>query len=518
LNHHDAAIRRSTLILTFTSIASHLLAFVYRVFLSRLVGAEVLGLYQLIMPVYSVLMSLTAIGLTAAASNLSARYHALGNVRAISQVIRRCLRSFFLLLFPVAAVVLLFSDAVSVHLLGDARTRLGLILLLPCIAFTGVENLHKHYFYGIGNVRPPAAVEIAEQFIRSGTVLALLILFLPQSPERTVGLIVKGMVLCEIFSSVTLVLIYRRRMGPPHALPGHGECAGELSKRIRAIALPVGATALLGNLMSSANSVLIPQRLVAGGMEVQTALSAFGVLFGMTLPMLLLPSAFIGALSLVLTPKLAENSALGRREEIRRLIDKSLLTTSVLILPVMALLVVVGPSVGFFLFREPSSGHYLLPLSLGVALSCYQAVLGSSLNGVGRQKIAARNLLLCDGVQLVFTYVTVSRPQWGLKGYVAGFVVSSALGMALNWISVLRSTGLKPRIFLWLLAPALAALLSGLCCNLLFAVLTERGLSPVAAAGACLLFGGVLYLSALQAQGVPFLRLFGFRRSACNVP
>ena len=170
-----------TLILTGTSIVSQFLGFVYRILLSRLIGAEVMGLYQLIMPVFSVIMALTAVGLTVAVSNLSSQYHARGNRAAIAQVLRRCLAVFLLLFAAVAAVVVLLYDPISVYLLGDARTQLGLLLLLPCILLTGVENLHKHFFYGTGNIRPPAAVELCEQFIRTGAVLGLLVVFLPQS-------------------------------------------------------------------------------------------------------------------------------------------------------------------------------------------------------------------------------------------------------------------------------------------------------------------------------------------------
>lgn len=137
-----------TLILTGTSIVSQFLGFVYRILLSRLIGAEVMGLYQLIMPVFSVIMALTAVGLTVAVSNLSSQYHARGNRAAIAQVLRRCLAVFLLLFAAVAAVVVLLYDPISVYLLGDARTQLGLLLLLPCILLTGVENLHKHFFYG----------------------------------------------------------------------------------------------------------------------------------------------------------------------------------------------------------------------------------------------------------------------------------------------------------------------------------------------------------------------------------
>ena len=500
-----------TLILTGTSIVSQFLGFVYRILLSRLIGAEVMGLYQLIMPVFSVIMALTAVGLTVAVSNLSSQYHARGNRAAIAQVLRRCLAVVLLLFAAVAAVVVLLYDPISVYLLGDARTQLGLLLLLPCILLTGVENLHKHFFYGTGNIRPPAAVELCEQFIRTGAVLGLLVVFLPQNPERTVGLIVTGMILCELFSAVTLLLLARRHLNRAGGLTGAPLEHRQLNRRIASIAVPIGLTSLLGNLMGSATSVLIPQRLVHAGAEVSEAMSAFGVLCGMTLPMLCLPTAFIGALGLVLVPKLAEGAALGQRGLVQHRVDRSMLATSVLILPAMAFLVVLGPTLGAALFREPTVGRSILPLSVGVLLSCYQSVLASALNGVGRPGAAARNSILCGVVQLGCTFFLMGLPGVGLRGYVAGFLASAALGVLLNWWAVRRATGLRAQIFQWCTAPALSALLMGLVINLLFQVLRRAGLEALPAALACLLFGGVLYLAALQAQGIHLRRLFRLR-------
>ena len=498
-----------TLVLTLTSIVSQFLGFVYRIFLSRLIGAEVMGLYQLIMPVFSVLLSLTAVGLTAAVSNLSSQYHAMGRPAVIGQVLRRCLACFLLLFAAVAAVVVLLYDPISVYLLGDARTQLGLLLLLPCVLLTGVENLHKHYFYGTGSIRPPAAVELCEQFIRTGAVLGLLVLFLPQNPERTVGLIVLGMITCEVFSAVTLFFLTRRRL----SRAGSREEGRHLNRRIASIAVPIGLTSLLGNLMGSATSVLIPQRLVHAGAQVSEAMEAFGVLCGMTLPMLCLPTAFIGALGLVLVPKLAEGVALGRPELVRRRVGRSLLATSVLILPAMSLLAAVGPDLGAALFGEPAAGRYILPLAAGVALSCYQSVLASALNGLGRPQAAARNAILSGAVELACVYVLMGLPGLGLRGYVAGFLVSTALGLLLNWRDVRRCTGLRPRLFQWLTAPGLSALLAGLVTNLLRQVLSGAGMSPLSGAAVCLVFGAVLYLAALQAQGVNLGQIFRLGRA-----
>ena len=133
---------RDVVVLTVLGGASQLLAVGYRAALARLVGAGVMGLYQLLMPVFSVLLSLTAVGLTAAVSNLTARHLALGDRRSVHQTLRTCLHIFSALLLPVGLFVVLCSDFQSTALLGDARTQLGLLFLVPCAALTGVENLH----------------------------------------------------------------------------------------------------------------------------------------------------------------------------------------------------------------------------------------------------------------------------------------------------------------------------------------------------------------------------------------
>jgi len=486
-----------TLLLTAVGLFSQLVGFGYRIALSRLVGAETMGLYQLIMPVYSTLMSLTAIGLTVAASTLSARYHALGDPGAVSQTRNRALTLFFCAALPLGAVLVLASDPISVYLLGDARTQLGVILLAPCVLLTGVENIQKHCFYGVGLVRPPAFTETAEQLIRTGAVLGLLILLLPQNRERTVGIIVLGMVLCEVFSAGALTLLFRRwrrrngRAAPREAVD---------YRRILSISLPVAATSLLGTLLGSANAVLIPAKLVEGGADPSEAIASFGVLCGMTLPMLNLPTGFIGALCLVLVPNLSRHTAQGDAGAVRDFLDKVMSATSLLMAPAMALLAVIGPDLARGVFDEASAGAFMLPLAAGTLLSCWQSVLSGALNGMGRQSLAARNAILSDGVQLAFTFFTVAR--WGLAGFVLGFVLSSLAGVGLNLASVLRCARLRPRLTSWFLCPLLAALLMGLWSNLFFHICLDGGIPLPAACALAAGLGLVVYLAALLAQGI----------------
>lgn len=495
-----------TMLLTFSGLFGQIVGFFYRIVLARLIGPEMMGLYQLIMPVYSVLSSITTVGLTVAASALSARCQAKGDRMGICQVRRSCLVCLVCLLAPLAVLTTAFSDPISVYILGDARTRTGLVLLLPCILLTGIENIQKHCFFGVGMVRPPAFSEMAEQVIRAVAVLGLLILCLPMGGEGTVGVIVMGMVVCEVFSAATLTLLFRRYIGS--CAPCCPRPAG-LWREIGRIAFPVGSTALLGNLMGSANAILIPQLLVKGGKTAGEAMSDFGVINGMTIPMLLMPTAFIGALGLVLVPKLAQAVAVNKRKEAREQLSRVMAATSCVLLPCMALLVVIGPALGQLLFKDARAGEMILPLAVGVIFTGYQAVLGSALNGLGKQSAAAGNMLLSDGVQLAFTYFLVGDPNIGLKGYVTGLWVSSLLGAWLNWRSVRKAIDLKGQTFSWAVAPGLGAVLMALCCRLLFGHLLDAGLHAAASCLITAVFGAVLYLVALQAQGIRRSDLLG---------
>jgi len=486
----------SAAVLTAVSLFSQAVGFVYRVLLSRTVGAQVMGLYQLVMPVLSVLLSLTAVGFTVACSNLSAHYGALGDRRTMAQVARQCVAGFLTAFAAVALVVAPLSDWISVRLLGDARTRLGVLLLLPCVLLTGLENIHKHCFYGSGSVLPPALCEVCEQIIRAGAVLGLLWHFLPQTPERTVGLIVCGMIVCEVFSAAALTLLCRRSLP---AAPAAGAEGPALRRKVWRIALPVGSTALLGNLMGACTSVMVPQRLVHAGADVDAAMGQFGVLCGMTVPMLSLPMALVSALGLVLVPKLAQSTALGRTELSRRRLGRALEAVTFFLFPACALLAVLAPTLGRLLFREAEAGAFALPLAAGVVLSGVEAVLGSALNGLGRQAEHARNCLVCGVFQLGATWLRMGLPGVGLRGYVEGFLLSSLLGLCLNARSVRRALGRLPHWGRSLAAPGLAALLAALNVRLLLAPLLG-GMGEAGACLVCLALGGLLYLAAMAAM------------------
>ena len=422
---------RGALLLTAVSLFSQILAFFYRVWLARLIGAEAIGLYQLVMPAYSIVMSLCVSGFTVAVSRLTASYAALGRTRAIRQAVNTARVGYLVMVLAASAVIVPFADGISAALLGDARCRAGLLLLLPCILLTGWENVHKNYFFGRKNVIPPSLSEVLEQTVRVAAILGLLMVFSPAYEEAQVGLIVLGMVISEVVSAGLLTVLYkndRKRWPAPTPADTHEK---NMWGTVRKIAVPVAAANLLTNLIGSANAVIIPGRLIVSGVDPSEALSAFGIAFGMTMPLLALPLVFSGSIGTVMLPRLAESAATRDFTAIRRRIKTALLAAAVSVALCTAILIPYGAGIARALFRNPGAGQYMAPLALATALACFESLLGTFLNALGKQNNTAANFIFAGIVQLLLTWWGVALPGLRLGGFVLAYIAGNTLGTAL---------------------------------------------------------------------------------------
>lgn len=466
------------------------MGFLLQVLLSRAVSAEALGLYRLTLSLQPVLMALTASGFVTACTQLAARGQALGEPTAARRALNTCLRSFFLAFSAVALATLLLAKPIAARLLGNGSTAPAVALLLPLVLLTGTENICKGFFYGVGKVKIPALTELLEPLLRLLAVALLLRRFPPKSAADALFPILLGMILCELFSALTLTLLLPPAPAPPKQ--------SALRSSVVAIALPVGANALLGNLMGTWTAALIPRLLTARGTNPADALSAFGVLHGMTLPLLSLPMTVVGALFPLLLPKITRAAAVGDRAACRRRLDSAFTAAALWLFPACALSAVLAPTLGVLIFRQEGVGDYALPLALAMGVGCLEGLSAVSFGGVGRQGTASAHALLSGGVQLALTLLLMSLGL-GLNGYALALLLSSLLGLLLNLRALRRAVGWRPPLFSALLAPALAATLSALCVKLLLPMLASLG--RLTACGGALGFGAVVYLSALSAMG-----------------
>lgn len=483
------------MVMTGANFIVRLLGFVYRVLLSRIIGPQGMGLIQLVFPAYLIAITITTSGLPVAVSRLVSEKQAKGDLSGSRQVLR-------LALLLVAGISLILSiltmmnlDFIAERVLKDPRTRGALFVFFPSILIVGLGAVLKGYFYGIKNIHPPAIAEIAEQIVRMTAALGLLLYAAPKDHAAAAALVILGMVIGEVASLLFLHTRYhmhRRQHPAPPGIP-----AGLLLS-IGAIAAPITATRLASALMTAANAILIPRRLMAGGMTSEEAVGLFGILSGMVMPLLFLPFTITSALAVVMIPNLSENLVLKKWRDIRDKVSKALAITCITAFPSAALLIALGRPLGDLLYRQPMVGALLLPIAYTLVFHALQHTSSGILNGLGKQNRSAFHFILGSLVQLACTYILAARPEWGVYGFILGFAAASILVSSLNLITTLRTTEQPFEWIPWMVKPGFSALLMGSVCRLLIRRLLGVGLP--AAAG--------LTLSALAGLLVFFISLF----------
>jgi len=484
--------------LTLSNIVLQILGFVYRIILSRLIGAEGLGVFQLVSPYYYTLQALALSGLTMAVGQLSAGYSAFNDTSSLHRTVKLCFLVFIISFSCVAIPTFVFSEFISKSILGDERTRTALLIFLPCLLCTGIENIIKNYFFGINFLRPPIISELTEQGIRIAAVAFLLTSVKPDNPGTAAALIAFGMVISEIISSCLLMFFYKKNI--PQLNPHTAESFPKICKKILAITIPVAITSVINNLLSSANSILIPRRLVVSGMENSDALRLFGTVFGMTLPLISFPIAFIAPLNTVTIPKLSEAIAVKNIKEVRRKAGKAVHATGLLAFPAVALLIPLGSDLCSIIYANVSAGLHMLPLCISSFFTYYQITTTAILNGIGKQKLAAATILIGGVIDLMFTW-SIGFNGIGFYGFLAGHIISAAVTAIINFILISKSLNLRIRWRNWFGIPLLSACPAGLFANLVNNLLHHEISNGFISVFISLAIGLFIYIATLRAQG-----------------
>ena len=270
--------------LTAASVILQILLFVYRIIITRFSGAGGMGIYQLAAPYYSMIVSISLSGITMAVTRLTVEKNAVNDSSAVKTVVRKALQLFLTLLAASALVTFIFPDFIAGTILGNMQTKASMLLFIPCIFFTGFENIYKSFFYGVKTVRPNVISDITELSIR---ILAIFILlYMNQdslTPEKTAFLIVLGMTISEIFS-FTFLGLYYKYYNAGHNFKAQNPKSANILSDVARIAIPISASSILMTIISSVNTILIPQRLQAAGMSGTQAVETLGILMGMAFP------------------------------------------------------------------------------------------------------------------------------------------------------------------------------------------------------------------------------------------
>lgn len=419
-----------TLILTATGIVTRFIGFFYKIFLSRTIGAEGIGIYQMIFPVYGVCSALTTSGIEIAVTRFVSTESAKGNLRRARSVLHIGL--FVSLSLSFLAVLLLYTQAdfIAAQLLHDARCASLLRIMSITVPFGACYSCITGYFYGMRRSGIPAAAHLAEQLVRVGAVFLIYRIALSEGQTLTPAAAVIGLVLGEASSMLFGIFAAATERRPSHRRQKRDYSLRILARDMLLTAVPVTGNRVCINLLSSAEAILIPFTLQQYGLSSERALSVYGTLSGMSMSFILFPNVLTNAVSVMLLPAVSESQAAGREEQLRKTIRKTFSFCLFMGTAFMIFFLLTGKFLGRFFFDSEMAGDFIITLAWICPFLYLNGTLHSILNGLGKTSAGFFNNL--TGIMIRIIFVLLFVPKAGIQGYLWGLLANQLLVTLMN--------------------------------------------------------------------------------------
>lgn len=430
------AFLKGTLLLTFSGIISRIMGFFYKIFLANTIGAEGMGIYQLIFPIYSVCFSLCASGIETAISKLTAEKYALGNQTEAYKVLRTGLILTLTLSVGCSLFIFRYAEVLAAYFLKEPRCTSLLKIMAAAIPFGTTHSCIYGYYFGTHKAGVPSFAQIIEQSCRIGCVFLLYHICLTNGLEISPSIAVIGLVFGEFCALLFTITCFSFQPKSPIFMKIQ-EIRHYLTE-ILTLAAPLTVSRICINLLSSLEAVLIPNALKAYGMNTSAALSVYGILNGMALPFILFPNALTGSVSLMLLPAVSESQAGGHWNTLKRTVKNTFSFCILLGCLCMVFFLLFGNWLGEFVFSSTLAGNFITILAWICPFLYLNTTLSSVLNGLGKTYATFFNGITGLFIRIGFIFFLV--PKLGIHGYLFGLLASQLFMTLSGCIFLLRSS------------------------------------------------------------------------------
>lgn len=450
-------------LLTATSLLMRTIGVGFGVYLSNKIGAGGIGLYQLIMSVYTLAVTFASSGVSLAATRLVAEELGKGNEAGAKKAMRRCL--VYSLLFGTAAAVALFRGAefVGTVWLSDARTVGSLRLLAVSMPFIAMSSAIGGYFTAVRRVFKSAVTQVFEQMTRMVLTIMGLTVLMPKGLEYACLAIVGGGSLAELCSFFMMYLFYlvdcrRYRSGRE---PQKG-----LTRRMLGISLPVALSAYARSGLVTIEHLLIPRGLRKSGASADAALASYGLLHGMVLPVVLFPAAFLQALSGLLVPELAECRAQGKEVRINYIVGRIFQVTLLFSIGVSGIMCGFASELSLAIYKNTDTARYIAILAPLIPVMYLDTAVDGMLKGLGEQVSSMRYNIIDAFCSVVLVYLLL--PKLALTGYIITIFFTELLNATLSANRLITVTQFRVNLWACIVKPVLGVIGSVAAAKVIF--------------------------------------------------
>lgn len=449
----------NAVLLTLTGLLTRTIGVIFRIYISNKIGAEGIGVYQLILTVYMFSTTFATSGITLTVTRLVTDNIALNRSGRVKYITQRFQLAGFVISTTVAVCLFAFAEPIGIHLLCDERSVTALKILAPSLPFMAVSACYRGYFYARRAVMKTASEQLIEQIIEIAVFAAISSSMISKGIEYSCAALAIGTTLSEIASCLYSYILYRLDIRKLNTCKAEKHVPSLLSQALY-IALPVTGSSCLRSGLSMLENTLIPSGLKKFGANSAAALSDYGMITGMVMPVVTFPSVFLFSFAMLMIPEMSEAKASVHKNGISHMGTKVLQITFIFVIPVAAVLIIYSQSLGQLIYGSNEVGFYIGVIAPIVPLTYMDSVVDGMLKGLNEQVHYLTYNIIDSTVRVILTFVLI--PKYGIKGVVAVMFVSAVLNSGLSLLRLLKVAGLKLDFLNWVIKPIVCILSSAL--------------------------------------------------------
>lgn len=422
---------KGTLILTIAGILTRIIGFFFRIFLSHCIGAEGIGIYQLIFPIQVICYSLCTSGFELSISKLVASVNA-KDKKASMRILKSGLIMSISISIIIAMLVYFNHEFIAIRILAEERCKNLVRWMSITIPLASIHSCICGYYLGIKKASIPAWSQLIEQGVRVLSIWIIIQIYYEKGIAVTPETAMIGSFIGEVFS-VLFTVYCISNTDKQISNSGFSLPKTNYFKKIFKLSLPLTLNRLMLSVIQSIQSILIPFCLISSGLSSSEALSLYGICLGLVYPLIMFPGALIHSISMMLLPTIAEAEYSNDSTHISNTSDHTLKFCCLFGIYCAGIFVIFGKQIGLLLFNNATSGNYICILGFLCPFLYITATLASILNGLGYTNITFMHSVISTLIQLFCTIILI--PKIGIVGYLIGLLLSSIISSICHFCS-----------------------------------------------------------------------------------
>ena len=425
----------NTIILLVSSVLFQVVNMFFNIFISNTIGEEAIGLFSLVMSVYTFGITLASAGINISATRVVAEELACKNEVGAKKAARRCI--FFSLIFSICAslIFFIFADFITIHCLHNRISKNIIYLICIALPFISMSSAINGYFTAVRRVYKNAFAKFFEEFVKITCTAILLKSFMPDGIDYACYALIFADVISEITSFLHLYILYiRDKRGS--LIESRYKDLDSYNRRILRIAVPVALTSYLRSGLSTIKQLIIPSSLQKSGMNSSNSLIAYGIVNGMTMPIIMFPVSLITSFSSLLIPEFSRYYTQEKYQKIKSVSSFLLICTFIFSVIVAIFIFVFSDELSNLIYHKTEIAKYLRLLSPLIIIMYLDIVIDSILKGLDAQvDVMVVNIFDCL-ISIAFIYFLV--PILGFSGYIISIFISEVIDFSLSGHRLLK--------------------------------------------------------------------------------